>query len=351
MIELDGAQGEGGGQMLRTAVAFSLLTGRPFRMRRIRANRPQPGLKAQHLHGLRAVALLGPVKVEGAVLGSRELAFHPAPLRAANATVDVGTAGALTLVLQVLLPAALRATGCSRFRLIGGTDVAWSPPVDWLRNVALGPAMKRSYQMRLDVVRRGFYPAGGGELVFEAAGWKDDVAPLEWGERGRLVQIRTLAFASEFLRERRVAERMSEAAARELERHGAPVHAEVEYGPTSSPGCVISCVADLAGGQKLGSNALGEKGTPAEDVGREAGERLSVELASGAPVDEQAADQLVPWLALSGGEFKASRLSDHTTTNLRVVEAFIGNRFEVEGTRIRCKDPFHPVASQDVRIE
>jgi RNA 3'-terminal phosphate cyclase len=222
--------------------------------------------------------------------------------------------------------------------------------VDWLRNVALGPAMKRSYQMRLDVVRRGFYPAGGGEVLFEAAGWKDDVEPLDWRERGRLVQIRTFAFGSEALRERRVAERLSESAASELARHGVRVHGEVGYGATRSPGCVITCVADFAGGQKLGGSALGERGRTAEEVGRQAAGQLGVEIDSGAPVDEHAADQLVPWLALSGGSFRASRISEHTTTNMSVVEKFAGPRFEREGDLIRCREPFHPVASQDVRI-
>ena len=351
MIELDGSQGEGGGQMLRTAVAWSLLSGKPFRMRRIRAGREKPGLKAQHLHGLHAVGKLGPVRVEGATLGSSELVFHPAPLAPCNATVDVGTAGSLTLVLQMLIPAALRAGGCSRFRLIGGTDVAWSPPVDWLRNVALGAAMKRSFQMKLDVVRRGFYPEGGGELLFEAAGWKDDVEPLAWDERGRLVQIRTLSFASEALRERRVAERLSEAAAKALARHGVKVHGEVAYGPTRSPGCVITCVADFAGGQKLGASSLGEKGKAAEDVGTQAAGQLGEEIESGAPVDEFAADQLLPWLALSGGSFRASRISEHTRTNLAVVEAFAGPRFALEGNRVSCGEPFHPVVSHNVRIE
>lgn len=350
MIELDGSEGEGGGQMLRTAVAWSLLSGKPFRMRRIRAGREKPGLKVQHLRGLEAVAKLGPVRLEGAVLGSPSITFHPAPLAPANATIDVGTAGALSLVLQMLMLPVLRAGGCSRFRLVGGTDVAWSPALDWLRNVALGPAMRRSFQMRIDVVRRGFHPAGGGEIVFEAAGWKEDVAPLAWDEQGRLVQIRTMAVASEVLRERRVAERMSEAAATALSRHGVPVHGELSYGPTRSPGCVITAVADFAGGQKLGASALGEKGLPAEELGKQAAGHLGAEIESGAPVDEHAADQLVPWLALSGGSFKTSRITEHTRSNVAVVEAFSGPRLVVEGKRILCREPFHPVVSHDVRM-
>lgn len=339
MVNLDGSVGEGGGQMLRTALIWSLYTQTPFRMTRIRENRDKPGLKAQHLHVLKALRMMGPVGIQGDQIGSRELNFHPAPLKAVDATVDVGTAGSLTLLLQTLLPVALATPGRHRFRLIGGTDVAWSPTIDYLRNVVAGPAMLRSKLLKLDILRRGYYPAGGGEILFEAEGWKD-VPPLEWLERGRLVQIRVLSTSSRALAERRVSERMASAASAALGRFGVRVHEDVSYADTRSPSCGITCVADFAGGQKLGGSALGERGTPAEDVGKQAADQLRKEIDAGAPVDEYAADQLVPWLALSGGAFRASAISEHTRTNVWVTELFLGKRLEIDGAVLRCREPF-----------
>src|SRR5688572_529111 len=179
MVNLDGSVGEGGGQMLRTALLWSVVTQTPFKMVKIRENRDKPGLKAQHLHVLKALQAMGPLRMTGAEIGSRELTFAPAPLSAVDATVDVGTAGSLTLLLQTLLPVVLMTAGRSRFRLVGGTDVAWSPPVDYLRHITLGPALKRAERLELEVGRRGYFPAGGGEIVLEGSGWKE-VEPLDW---------------------------------------------------------------------------------------------------------------------------------------------------------------------------
>jgi RNA 3'-terminal phosphate cyclase (GTP) len=338
MVNLDGSVGEGGGQMLRTALIWSVITQTAFRMMKIRENRKTPGLKAQHLNVLKALEAMGPVRISGARVGSREVEFVPAPLSAVNTEVDVGTAGSLTLLLQTLVPVVLATPGCSRLRLVGGTDVAWSPPIDYVRNVVLGPAMLRSRQMRMDVVRRGFFPAGGGELLFEGQGWKEAV-PIEWLERGRLVQIRLFSVASKMLAERRVAERQGESAEALLRRYGVRVHTETTYAETRSPGSVMTCVADFAGGQKLGGSALGEKGTPAEEVGRQAAEQLSREIDSGAPVDEHAADQLIPWLAMTGGAYRASTISEHTRTNLWITEQFLGKVLELEDHVIRCRKP------------
>lgn len=340
MVNLDGSFGEGGGQMLRTALLWSLFTGTPFRMTRIRENRENPGLKAQHLHVLKALQAMGPVRVDGAFVGSRCVGFEPAPLKAVDGVVDVGTAGSLTLLLQTLLPVALAAPGRTRLRLIGGTDVAWSPPVDYLRNVVAAPAMLRAKLLKLDILRRGFYPAGGGEILLEAEGWKD-VETFDRLDRGRLVQIRILSTASRALAERRVAERLAAAAAEPLGRFGVRTHEEVSYSDTRSPGCVITCVADFAGGQKLGGSALGEKRKAAEEVGKQAADQLAREIESGAPVDEHAADQLLPWLAMSGGAYRASAITEHTRTNAWVTERFLGEgRISFEGTILRCRDPF-----------
>jgi RNA 3'-terminal phosphate cyclase (GTP) len=233
----------------------------------------------------------------------------------------------------------LMTAGGGRFRLIGGTDVAWSPPVDYLRHVTLGPALQRAERLELEVGRRGYFPAGGGEIVFAAAGWKE-VEPLDWLKRGKLTGIRVFATASKVLAERRVAERLAESAATALKRSGAPVREEVSYAGTRSPSCVITCVAEFEEGQKLGASALGERGKSAEEVGKQAADQLGKEIDSGASVDEFAADQLVPWLALSGGAYRASVISEHTRSNVWITERFLGKILEIEGDVVRCRRPF-----------
>jgi RNA 3'-terminal phosphate cyclase (GTP) len=311
-------------------------------MENIRAGRAKPGLKLQHVHALKSLLRLGGVSFTGASEGSSVVAFSPAPLKGADFRVDIGTAGSMTLLLQTLLPAVLLAEGASRVEVTGGTDVVWSPPMDYFRQVVLGVAGGRAETLRLEVVRRGFYPRGGGRIVLEGGGWKEG-EPILRLEPGRLAGIRVSSFASRGLADRKVAERQAEAAVARLERHGVPVESEVSYGETLSPGSVVTCVARHEGGGALGGSALGALGKRAEEVGREAADWLGAEIASGAPVDEHAADQFVVWLAMAGGALRASRISEHTRTNLWVTERFLGKTFEVEGEVIRC---IHPLRSR-----
>ena len=338
MVNLDGSRGEGGGQMLRTALVWSLVTGRPFRMDNIRARRPNPGLKPQHVQVLQSLRFLGPVRFEGAVPGSPSVTFHPAPLRGSSFRVDIGTAGSVTLLLQTLLPALLVAEGPGRVEIIGGTDVPWSPPADFLKRVVLELVAARSRRLSFEIRRRGFYPKGGGEVVVEAEG---PLAPLPFSltERGALREIRIISFASEELASRRVSERQAEAAAQVLAGLGGRTETEVLYGATRSSGSVLVAVAGFEGEARLGAGALGERGKPAEEVGRQAARALAQEIASEAAVDEHATDQLVPWLAFCGGSLRASRLTEHTRTNMWVTEQFTGPLFEIHGTTIHCTKP------------
>ena len=346
MVNLDGSTGEGGGQMLRTALVWSLATMKPFRMTNLRAGRKDPGLKTQHVRVLESLRLLGPVQFTGATVGSDRVTFAPAPLRGTSARIDIGTAGSITLLLQTVLPAALLAEGASRLEIVGGTDVQWSPPFDYLREVVLPSAGLGSDDLTLDVLRRGFYPPGGGRVVLQTR--RDAKRPGRFRvaarpeERGALERIRILSYASESLRERQVAERLTQAAARRLRACAVPVEESVTYGDAPSAGCVLTCVAHFAGGARLGGSALGERGTPAEKIGELAADRLLHEMESDGCVDEYAADQLIVWLALAGGVVLASEISEHTRTNIWVTEEFLGRVFEIEGKRIRCLAPFVP---------
>lgn len=339
MVNLDGSQGEGGGQMLRTALVWSLITRQPFRMDNIRARRRDPGLKAQHVHVLHSLRFLGPVRFEGAVPGSPRVTFFPAPITGTSFQVDIGTAGSITLLLQALLPAMLLAKDPSCAEITGGTDVAWSPPLDYLRLVLWDLLAARCRRLEMDPRRRGFYPKGGGEVVLEAEGPVREL-PFALCKRGALKELRIRSFASQDLAPRRVAERQSEAALQELSSLGVQADVQASYGTTRSPGSVLVAAAFFEGGARLGAGALGERGRPAEEVGRQAALALLEEAGSGAAVDAHAADQLIPWLALCGGSVHTSRITEHTRTNIWVTEQFTGPLFRIDATTIHCEKPF-----------
>src|SRR5256712_13852836 len=162
MSEVGGGRGEGGGQLLRTALALSALTDPPVRVARIRAGRPTPGLAAQHVTAINAVAALCEAEVTGVSVGASSIEFRPGKLAAGRFSFDVGTAGSITLVLQALLPVAAAAPGAVRVRLIGGTDVRWSPPIDYFNRVFLTLLRRLGARADVEVLRRGYYPRGGG---------------------------------------------------------------------------------------------------------------------------------------------------------------------------------------------
>ncbi len=339
-IQIDGAHGEGGGQIMRTAVALSLLTRLPFRMANIRARRPKPGLKAQHLHVLKAAMRLSGSSVTGAKEGSQVVTFAPGPPRGAEFEVDIGTAGSITLMMQTLLPALLFADGASAVTIRGGTDVKMSPTFDWFREVVLPHARPLADEVAVECERRGFYPKGGGQVrVRVRPKFGGDFDALKAAIRAALPPCALVealspfahdlySVASDALRGQRVVERQVDGARAVLHHREIRVHRE--YVPSHSIGTAVAAVARLPNGAVLGGDALGERGKPAEAVGREAAEALLAALDGGAPVDEHLADHLVPWLALRGGSFRAAALTDHLRTNCWLVEQFIGHVFRID---------------------
>src|SRR5437879_10525908 len=192
MIEVDGGRGEGGGQLLRMALALSALTDTPVRVARIRAGRPTPGLAAQHVTAINAVAGLCEAEVTGVSVGASSIEFRPGKLAAGRFSFDVGTAGSTTLVLQALLPVAAAAPGAVRVRLIGGTDVRWSPPIDYFNRVFLPLLRRLGARADVEVLRRGDYPPGGGIVeggIEPTRSW----SALRESERGKVERVRGIA--------------------------------------------------------------------------------------------------------------------------------------------------------------
>jgi RNA 3'-terminal phosphate cyclase (ATP) len=334
MIEVDGSFGEGGGQVLRTAVALAAVLSKEIHVFNIRAGRAEPGIRPQHMTGVKAAAELCSGHFEGLAVGSTEFVFKPGELRAGSFRFDVGTAGSITLVLQTLMPILAFAPGAVHLEIKGGTDVKWSPPIDYLRLVTLPILRKVGYQGDLETVQRGHYPKGGGSVRFSTQG-PSTLQPLINNHSGSISKIYGISHATAL--PRHVAERQATAAGKRLEDAKLPspsIDLEViddkrQLGPGS--GIVLS--AETQNGGILGSDTLGERGKPAEEIGSNAGKILIEEVHSGAYLDRHMGDIIVPYLVLADGtsEVSVSRVTQHTRTNVKVVEWFTGRGFDLEG--------------------
>jgi len=329
MIVIDGSYGEGGGQILRTATALSVLLGIPCKIENIRKNRPNPGLRPQHVAGIKALLKLTQGEAEGVREGSESLVLFPGKLRGGSFEIDVGTAGSIGLVLQSIMIVSIGVPSRLRLKIRGGTDVKWAPSILYLKEVILPLLRKMGYQGEIELLRRGYYPRGGGEVIFEAH--PSELNGIDLQKRGEILAIKGLSHASKDLQPKRVAERQREAALSVLNKKGIEVHIKIKYEDTPSTGSGIDLFA-ICSNSVLGSNALGEKGKRAEEVGKEAASKLLEELEGEAALDQHAADQILPYLALAKGSSIVSVLkkTGHLETNLWVVRNFLKRKITLE---------------------
>jgi len=325
-VLVDGSYGEGGGQILRTAVTLAALTRKPVRIENIRAGRPRPGLAAQHLTAVRAVGRLCGAEFEGDHVGSLTLEFVPRhPVRAGEYEFDVaaarrgGSAGAATLVLQCVLPLLARAKGASQVVVRGGTHVPWSPPADYLGGIWLAALSSCGLEASLEIVRTGWYPVGGGELRLRVRGNPDTLwGPFLPGERGPLRQVVGRAIAARL--PAHVCQRMADRAARRLQEEQMSARIEPVRLDAACPGAGIFLAAEYAR-VRAGFSALGAPGKPSERVADAAVEALLRHRAGAAAVDLHLADQLVVPMALAAGtsDYTVEEVTRHLTTNAHVV--------------------------------
>ena len=336
MIVVDGSMGEGGGQVLRTAIALSALTLKPIKIVNIRAKRSNPGLRPQHMIAVKAVASLCKAEVEGLKVNSTKLTFVPKERVAGRFEFNIGTAGSVSLVLQALLPVAAFAPSACNFRIIGGTDVPWSPPIDYLKNVFLPVLQAMGYTVDIKVIRRGHYPRGGGVVEVRT----EPINALKAVNRVRRGEVTEIQGVSHAVRlPSHVARRQAEAAKRYLSERGyGRVEIDLEFyeadkDPHLGPGSGIVLWALSDNGCILGADALGARGKPAEEVGREAAEKMVNELKTGMAFDRHMADMLIPYLALAEGSsiVGVSSLTLHALTNISLTELILGVKFKVEG--------------------
>ncbi len=330
LIEIDGSFGEGGGQILRTSLALSLLTGQAFRIRNIRAARKKPGLLRQHLTAVNAAAEIGHAKVEGASLASRKLVFSPASVVAGSYQFSVGSAGSATLVLQTVLPALTVVLGPSTLVLEGGTHNPHAPPFDFLQRTFLPVLNRMGPMIAATLERPGFYPAGGGKFTVTIKP-APQLSPIQLLERGEIQRCRATAIVAGLPTQ--IAERELNVVHEKLAWPDDALRAEVF---PNGPGNILMLEIQSEHITEI-FTGFGERGVRAETVAKGTVASAQAYLDAGAPVGKLLADQLIlPFALAGGGSFKTLPLSRHAQTNIEVVKMFldVDVRIAPEGKRV-----------------
>jgi RNA 3'-terminal phosphate cyclase (ATP) len=319
---LDG--GEGGGQLVRTALALSAVTGEPFRMRHVRRARANPGLQAQHCAAIEAVAAVCNAETGGVEVGSESFTFEPNEdidedadpadqgILGGSVSVEVGTAGSVPLVFDALLPVAIALDESFTARLEGGTDAKWAPPFDYFQHVKLPVLQEHGLDADVTLNRRGFYPRGGGKATLTIE--PSTLDALDVTERGERESLTAYSVAEESEAEDDVAERQAEPAPDAAD-------VETEYVEADCSGSAFVLAAEYEH-SRAGFAELGEMGVEPETVGEKAVERFEAFEDGDAAVDEYLADQLLPFVALAGGEVRAPEVTSHVETCIDLLAEF-----------------------------
>jgi len=324
MLTIDGAMGEGGGQILRSALALSLCTGQPFHIQNLRKNRKKPGLRPQHLVAVHAAQQIGKAEISGDTIGSEELVFNPRQITPGEYRFSIGTAGSTTLVLQTLLPALLTGEQPSHLILEGGTHNPLAPPFEFFSKVFLPLLNRLGPHVDATLVRYGFYPAGGGEVDVRVTPTKR-LGTLDLQERGEILEISAHALVANL--PEHIARRELGVIGTELGLDQSALHSVVlpsVHGRGNVLMVVVNCrqVTEIFTG-------YGERGISAETVAAKTVKGVRRYLSAGVPVGEYLADQLLLPLALAGGgSYVTLKPSLHTLTNIDVIKLFMNINIE-----------------------
>jgi RNA 3'-phosphate cyclase len=333
LIAINGAYLEGGGQIARTAIGLAALLTRPIRITGIRRGRPSPGLKMQHLTAINCAKAICSAEVVGNRLHSEELVFKPREKpRQLALSANISTAGSISLVLQtIMLPAMLVET---RLRITGGTNVEWSPPIEFMQQLLFSLLKKMGARFELRIGKRGYYPMGKGIVNFSSRKARLPLRPISLTELGDIDSIRVFSHSSNLPHEVSVNQARSakKVLLQRLPRISFDEKIESKK-PSDAIGSGITLIAVDSDGNMLAASALGKQGKPAETVGKEAAQKLLQELAPAKAVDSHTADQLIPFMALAEGysTIQCSKLTRHCLTNISVCETMVGVKFDVRG--------------------
>ncbi len=332
MHKIDGSRGEGGGQILRTSLALSMITGTPIRIANIRARRSKPGLMRQHLTAVQAAARISNARVEGAAVGSREIAFTPSAVKPGDYHFSIGTAGSTTLILQTVLPALILASGPSRLTLEGGTHNPQAPPFEFLDRAFLPLLQRMGPTVGMTLNRAGFYPAGGGSLSV-TVNPVEKLRGLDLLERGEIRNRRgtvLLANLPAHIGDREV-RKLGELTSWDA------LSFEIRHVDSAGPGNAVLLELESETVTEV-FTAFGEVGVSAEAVAEKAVREMRSYLKADVPVGEHLADQLLLPLALAGsGSYRTLPLSLHARTQVELIPEFLDVRFGVEEEGGGCR--------------
>jgi len=331
-IEIDGSQGEGGGQLLRTALALAALQQKPVHITKIRASRPKPGLKPQHLAALQTLSSICSAEVKSACRGSTSVEFSPKQPKDLSLAVNIGTAGSISLLLQQLLPVALKSE--LKLRILGGTNVDWSPPTEFMQRLLFPLLKKMGARFDASISKRGYFPKGNGVANFSGKKARLPLKPINLDSFTEPECIQIFSHSSNLPKE--VSSNQCTAAKKILWEKfpNTAFEKHIEFKERSNTiGSGITLIAADPKGNMLSGSALGRKGKPAETVGKEAAEKLLAELSAKKAVDSHAADQLIPFMALAKGcsTIHCSKLTQHCLTNISVCKQMLNVKFDVKG--------------------
>jgi len=329
MLEIDGSIGEGGGQILRSALSFSCHLKRPFRIFNIRAGRKNPGLQPQHLTCVRAAQLVSGAEVRGDSTGSLELFFIPDKVDGGHYKFDIGTAGSTSLVLQTILLPLCFAQGESDITITGGTHVPWSPPFHYLKYVFLPLLQRTGIDVSLEIERWGFYPKGGG-IIRASVKPVSSINPINIEQMGRLKNLKGISAVGNLPLS--IALRQKASALEVLKSHGLQAEIEVLSPPCIGQGTFLFLLGEFENSH-AGFSSLGERGKRAEDVGKEAAAGFIRFYSGNGSIDGHLTDQIVPYLALTNktSSFTTQEITGHLLTNIWVIRRFIDVEIEVKG--------------------
>ncbi len=332
-LEIDGNYGEGGGQILRTALSLSCILQKPVKIINIRKGRKVPGLQPQHLTSVNACKKISSAEVQGDSLQSLSLSFSPQRIEGGDFSFDVAekkrSAGSSSLILQTLFLPLSRCQDNSRIKVWGGTHVPWSPPFDYLKEIFAPMVEKIGCKIELKIKRWGWYPKGGGEVMGAIQPTRRFVA-LDLPERGRLLRLSGLSVVSNLPQS--IAERQRDQAIRILKDKGFQPEIKIYLAPSIGQGTFFFLKAEFEN-SLAGFGALGERGKRAEKVAEEACKDFLKFAQTQAAIDPHLADQLIPYLALADDKstFTVSKITQHLLTNIWVVKQFLPTRFLVQG--------------------
>jgi len=332
MIEIDGSNLKGSGQVIRTAFALSAITKKDCRFFNINSNEKNPGLTSKQLLGLKPLTQICNAKIEGNSLGSKEISFYPDKLIENQPSLHIKSemADSITLSLQSLILPAIFLPKPLKIAFEGGaTDTFFSPTIDYFSQIFLKILEKMGIKTEVDIIKRGYYPEGGANI--EATIFPSKLKPLNLINRGNLKIIKAISGSSESLKEKKIAERQMAGVREVLGKLKLPTEEKIEYYQTLSPGSQICLIAEFEN-TIIGTDNLGRMGKRPEDVGKEAALELLKESKNSACLDKHLIDQILPFIALSEGKSRilVSEITDHSKTIIEIIEKFLNGKFEIK---------------------